>query len=158
MRSQRRWTRWEAPLAGLVVAGIAAGALGCAPGGTASHPTATAHLSATVQPSSRAAATTPITNGSLVIGKPYPYRLFIHCGVRKVLFGGRTWSPVRPVQKYPGNRPVHGITTEDGYVVGTMTLERAGTLRFVADNAIVKAPFAVVFERAATSAIGPLCA
>jgi hypothetical protein len=157
MRSKRRRIRWEAPLAGLVVAGIAAGTIGCAAAGTASYPAVTPHLSTTVHASPRAAAIGPLASGSLVIGKPYLYRLFIHCGVRKVAFGGRTWSPVQPVQQYQGNRPVHGITTVDGYVVGTMTLERAGTLRFAANNAIAKAPFAVLFERAATSGIGPPC-
>src|SRR5258708_15003408 len=122
MRSQRRGIVRGAPLAGLVVAGLAAGVVACgSAGGAASHPTATARPSATVQ-SPRAAGTAPSASGSLVSGKAYPYRLFIHCGVRKVIFGGRTWSPVQPVQQYRENRPVNGITTDDGYVTGAITL------------------------------------
>jgi hypothetical protein len=110
-------------------------------------------------PSSLNAATTasPVI-GTLVIGKAYPYRLFIHCGVRKVTFGGRTWSPVQPVPQYRGNRPVNGTTTTDGYVTGTMTPERPDTLRFTADNAIAVAPFSVIFKPSATPGLGPACA
>jgi hypothetical protein len=160
MRSQRWVIRWAPPLAGLVIAGLAAGVVACDnAGGTASHPAATVRSSATVPSSSRAAATAPHASGSLVVGTAYPYRLFIHCGVPNVSFGGRAWRPVQQVGRYQGNRPVNGMATYDGYVTGTMTLEKAGTLRFTADNAITVAPFAVTFEAAvATPGLRPACA
>jgi hypothetical protein len=106
---------------------------------------------------SRAALTATPASGSLVTGKAYPYRLFIHCGVSKVLLDGQTWTPVPPVPQYHGNRPVNGITTDDGYVTGTMTLEKSGILRFAADNAIAAAPFVVTFKHAATPGLGQVC-
>lgn len=79
-------------------------------------------------------------------GKAYPFKLFIHCGVPVVDFGGRAWRPVAPVPGYPGPRPVNGTSTYTGYVAGTMTLVNARTLRFAADESAVASPFSVVFE------------
>jgi hypothetical protein len=84
--------------------------------------------------------------GSPAIGRAYPFRLFIHCGVPIVDFGGRTWQPVAPVPKYPGPRPVNGTATYTGYVAGTMRLVNARTLRFVSGSSAVVSPFSVVFE------------
>jgi hypothetical protein len=100
----------------------------------------------TVSPPVRHTARTVIAGGSPAIGKAYPFKLFIHCGVPVVGFSGRSWQPVAPVPKYPGPRPVNGITTYTGYVPGTMTLVNARILRFVADNSAVASPFSVVFE------------
>src|SRR5579859_5011847 len=149
MRRQRRGTRRETLLAGVVAAGIATAAVACSSAGsTASHAAVTASPPVTVRSSPQATTTASPASGALVIGKAYPYRLFIHCGVRKVAFGGQTWNPVQPVPQYRGNRPVNGTVTADGYVTGTMTLEAPGTLRFTADNAIAVAPFAVTFKPA----------
>jgi hypothetical protein len=119
----------------------------------------TVRSSAQAHSSPRAVATPSPVSGSLVTGKAYPYRLFIHCGVRTVAFGGRAWRPVQPVPQYQGNRPVNGIATYDGFVTGTMTLEKSGALRFTADNAIAMAPFTVIFVPAvATPGVGQACA
>ena len=80
------------------------------------------------------------------IGKPYPFKLLIHCGVPIVEFGGRAWQPIAPVPAYPGPRQVNGTATYTGYVAGTMTLVNARTLRFVADDSAVASPFSVVYE------------
>jgi hypothetical protein len=79
-----------------------------------------------------------------VLGRPYPYQLFIHCGVPLVEFGGRGWLPVQPVPHYPGSRT--GV--ENGYVTGTMTLVTPATLRFIADIHTVTAPYVVNFSPA----------
>lgn len=92
------------------------------------------------------AARTVSASRSPATGKAYPFKLFIHCGVPVVDFGGRAWQPVAPVPRYPGPRPVNGTATYTGYVVGTMTLVNARTLRFVADESAVASPFSVVFE------------
>ena len=149
----RSWIRWAAPLAaGLAVGGIVAGVAVSAATGGGKH-----HSGVTRPPAGAAAAALP-AGGSPVIGKPYSFRLLIHCGVPAVSFGGRAWSPVQPVPKYPGARPVNGITTETGYVSGTMTLTRADTLRFVADARAVLAPFAVLFKPATVPSEGQPCA
>ena len=85
-------------------------------------------------------------SGSPAIGKVYPFKLLIHCGVPLVDFGGRAWQPVAPVPRYPGPRPVNGTITYTGYVAGTMTFVNARTLRFVADDSAVASPFSVVYE------------
>jgi hypothetical protein len=41
---------------------------------------------------------------------------------------------------------VNGTVTYTGYVVGTMTLVNARTLRFVADESAVASPFSVAYE------------
>jgi hypothetical protein len=148
------WTRVGAPVAvGLAVAGIAAGiAVAAAAGGSSQHPSGVTHRSA------GAAAPSLRASGSPTIGKPYSFRLLIHCGVPTVGFGGRAWSPVQPVPKYPGARAVNGIVTETGYVVGTMTLVKPNILRFVADPRTVTAPFAVVFKPATVPSEGQVCA
>ena len=159
MRGQRRGIRRETLLAGVMAAGIATAAVACSgTGSTASRAAVTVSPAGTVRSSPHATMTASPASGTLVIGKAYPYRLFIHCGVRKVAFGGRTWSPVQPVPQYRGNRPVNGTVTADGYVTGAMTLEAPGTLRFTADNAIAVVPFAVIFKPAATPGLGPVCA
>jgi hypothetical protein len=87
-----------------------------------------------------------LVSGSPAIGKAYPFKLLIHCGVPIVDFGGRAWQAVAPVPKYPGPRPVNGTATYTGYVAGTMTLVNARTLRFAAGDSAVASPFSVVFE------------
>ena len=152
-RRARSWIRWATPLAaGLAVAGVTAGIAVSAMAGGGKHPSDAAR-----SPAGAAVPALP-DGGSPVIGKPYSFRLLVHCGVPAVSFGGRAWSPVQPVPKYPGARPVNGITTETGYVSGTMTLTRADTLRFVADARAVLAPFAVVFKPATVPSEGQPCA
>jgi hypothetical protein len=152
----RKLARSRIPLAtGLTVAGIAGITLFVSGAGGGPHPTAhTAHPAAQAAASVLPATETPVT------GKAYSFRLLIHCGVPAVSFGGRAWSPVRPVPGYPGARPVNGIgiTTETGYVTGTMTLVNAGTLRFAADARAVRAPFVVFFKHAATRSEQQPCA
>jgi hypothetical protein len=80
------------------------------------------------------------------IGKAYPFKLLIHCGVPIVDFGGQAWQPVAPVPEYPGPRPLNGIAAYTGYIAGTMTLVNARTLLFVADDNAVASPFSVVYE------------
>lgn len=118
-----------------------------AAGGSSKHP-----------PSAGAAAPCLPAGGSPAIGRPYFSRLFIHCGVPVVGFGGRAWGPVEPVPKYPGARPVGEIVTETGYVAGTMTLVEADALRFVADPRAVMAPFAVVFKPVTVPSERQVCA
>lgn len=107
-----------------------------------------------------AAAAAPVlpAAGTPVLGEAYSFRLLIHCGVPAVSFGGRAWRPVRPVSAYPGARPVNGITTETGYVTGTMTLVKGETLRFVADVRAVRAPFVVLFKPTALPSQAQPCA
>ena len=154
MSRTRRLARSRIPLAtGLTVAGIAGITLFASGAGGGTHTTAhTTHPVAQVAASVLPATETPVT------GKAYSFRLLIHCGVPVVSFGGRAWSPVRPVPRYPGARPVNGITTESGYVTGMMTLVNAGTLRFAADARAVRAPFVVVFKPAATPSEQQPCA
>jgi hypothetical protein len=103
------------------------------------------------------AARAVIASGSLTVGKAYPFRLFIHCGVPVVGFGGRAWQPVPPVPAYPGPRPVNGTATYTGYVPGTMTLIDARTLRFTADDTAVVSPFSVVFRPSTVRVAGSAC-
>ena len=157
MRSHRRGILREAPLAALAAGVIAASAAGCtSASSTASQSAAVTHAAS--QAAQAATPTAPRVIGGLVVGKAYAYRLYIHCGVGKIMYGGRTWSPVPPVPQYHGNRSVNGQTTYDGYVTGTMTLEQAGILRFTADTNIVVAPWAVTFKPAARPGITSACA
>ncbi len=149
----RSWIRWATALAaGVAVAGSAAGIGVSAAAGGGKRPSGmTRSPAVAVAPASAA-------SGSTVIGKPYSFRLLIHCGVPLVSFGGRPWSPVHPVSKYPGARPVNGIITETGYVSGTMTLTSADTLRFTAHARAVLAPFVAVFKPATVPSEGQPCA
>lgn len=126
---------------GFVLAGAL---LGCAPtavsGGT--YQRSPGMASSPAKDSTRTAS----ASGSPAIGKAYPFKLLIHCGVPIADFGGRAWQPVAPVPVYPGPRPVNGTTTYTGYVIGTMTLMNARTLRFVAGDSAVASPFSVVYE------------
>ncbi|HEX9032890.1 MAG TPA: hypothetical protein VF834_13705 [Streptosporangiaceae bacterium] len=124
-------------------------AAGC---GAHRHPAGSPH------PSGQPAAMILPASGSPVIGVRYFYKLFVHCGVTRVTFGGRSWQPVKPVARYPGARPVNGITTETGYVAGTMRLVNAHALRFTANPRGVLAPFTVMFRPAATSGTARPCA
>jgi hypothetical protein len=148
------WTRVGAPVAaGLAVAGLAVGiTVAATAGGSSQHPSGLTHRPV------GAAAPSLRASGSLTIGKPYSFRLLIHCGVPTVGFGGRAWSPVQPVPKYPGARAVNGIVTETGYVAGTMTLVNANVLRFVAGPGTVRAPFAVTFKPVTMPSEGQVCA
>jgi hypothetical protein len=146
----------EAPLAVLVAGVIAVGAVGCASASsTAGQSAAVTHAAS--RAAQAATPTAPRVIGGLVVGKAYAYRLYIHCGVGKIMYGGLTWGPVPPVTPPPGNRPVNGQTTYDGYVAGALTLEQAGVLRFTADTNIVVSPWAVTFKPAATPGIASAC-
>ena len=118
--------------------------LGCAstPEPSGAHQQSSAMASSLAKDSTRTVA----PSGSPAIGKVYPFKLLIHCGVPLVDFGGRAWQPVAPVPRYPGPRPVNGTITYTGYVAGTMTFVNARTLRFVADDSAVASPFSVVYE------------
>jgi hypothetical protein len=126
---------------GFVLAGTL---LGCAP---TAVPSGTSQQSpGMASPPAKDSTRTAAAGGSPAIGKAYPFKLLIHCGVPVVDFGGRAWQPVAPVPEYPGPRPVNGMTTYTGYVIGTMTLMNARTLRFVAGDSAVASPFSVVYE------------
>ena len=92
------------------------------------------------------------------MGKPYPFKLYIHCGAPLVQFAGRAWKPVPPVPAYPGPREVNGTATYTGYVAGTMTFVNARTLRFVAGAGAVARPFSVLYEQSAARITVPVCA
>lgn len=135
-------------LAALAVIGTAS----CASaGGTAGHSPGAPSKTATATSSASTAGQ------STQIGKAYPFKLFIHCGVPLVSFAARTWAPTPPVHQYPGPRPVNGISTYTGYVAGTMTLVTANTLRFTADSRAVAAPFSVNFKPTKAPAEGKVC-
>jgi hypothetical protein len=125
---------------GFVLAGTLLGCAPTVPSGTYQQSPGMASSSA------RDSTRTASASGSPAIGKAHPFKLLIHCGVPIVDFGGRAWQPVAPVPKYPGPRPVNGTTTYTGYVIGTMTLINARTLRFVAGDSAVASPFSVVYE------------
>ena len=141
------------PLA--IVLTLAGTLLGCA-----SVPVSGGHQQSpgAASPPAKHTARMVIAGGSPVIGKAYPFKLFIHCGVPVVGFGGRSWQPVAPAPNYPGPRPVNGIATYTGYAPGTMTLVNARTLRFVADNSAVASPFSVVFEPLTAGVTRAACA
>ena len=86
------------------------------------------------------------------------WRLFVHCGTPLIMFNGRAWAPLAPVQPYPGPRPINGITTDTGYAIGTLVVLSTGRLRFTASNTI--APYVITYAPAPvepkTSA--PVCA
>lgn len=126
---------------GFVLAGTL---LGCAPAAVPSG--AYQQSPGMASPPARDSTRTASASGSPAIGKAYPFKLLIHCGVPIVDFGGRAWQPVAPVPEYPGPRPVNGTTTYTGYVIGTMTLMNARTLRFVAGDSAVASPFSVVYK------------
>jgi hypothetical protein len=147
--SKGRGTTRVAQLGVLVAGMIAAGAVGCTSGGAAASRAMPA-----AQSSSRAASAIPsaaprVIDG-LVVGKAYAYRLYVQCGVGKIFYGERTWSPLPPVGQPPKNRPVPGQAAPGEYVAGTLTLEQPGILRFTADNALVAAPYSVSFRLSAT--------
>jgi hypothetical protein len=112
--------------------------------------------SAATSPASHTARTASAARAP-AIGKPYPFKLYIHCGAPTVTFAGRAWKPVPPVPNYPGPREVNGTATYTGYVVGTMTLVNLRTLRFTADPGAVAAPFSVLYEQSATRITVPVC-
>ena len=148
MRSKGRGILREAPLAVLVAGVIAAGAAGCTSASSTSRQSpAVTHPASGATPA--ATPTAPRVIGGLVVGKPYPYRLYVLCGVGKIFYGGRTWSPVPPVRQ-PPNRPVHAQTTAGEYLPGTLTLEQPGILRFTADRALTASPYSVTFRLSAT--------
>lgn len=131
---------WEQVAVGLALAGTLLGCASTAMSGGGHQ------QSPDLASSPRDAARTVSASRSPATGKAYPFKLFIHCGVPVVDFGGRAWQPVAPVPRYPGPRPVNGTATYTGYAVGTMTLVNARTLRFVANDSAVASPFSVVFE------------
>lgn len=51
-------------------------------------------------------------------GTPYPYSLFLHCGVRDAMFDGRNWQAQNVPEEWKYNAP--GWTREDA--TGFMTL------------------------------------
>lgn len=68
------------------------------------------------------------------VGDAYPFALYTHCGIRWTSFGGRDWRPLEQGAALPPRPDENGMTTEDGYTSGTMTLLDEGLLRFtVAD-------------------------
>lgn len=97
-------------------------------------------------------------SGNLLIGVPYTYRLFIHCGAPIIGADGKAWRPGPPVAAYPGARPVDGVTTETGYVSGTLTLLSANSLRFTADPATVLRPYSVLYSPTSEKRTLPVCA
>jgi hypothetical protein len=111
------------------------------------HPTATSP-GTTGAPNATTAGSAPAplaSDATPTVGVIYSYRLFVHCGVQIIAVGGRAWAPVAPVPVYPGPRPgPDGITTDDGYAQGTLTLVDSDTLRFDATDAI--AAFVVTFH------------
>ena len=138
---------------GLALAGTLRGCAAAAvPGGVHRQSPGTASSPA------RAAARAVAAGGSPAIGRSYPFRLFIHCGVPVADFGGRAWQPVAPVPEYPGPRPVSGTATYTGYVAGTMTLVNTRTLRFAADGSAVASPFSVVFKPSTVRVSRSVCA
>jgi hypothetical protein len=150
-RSRAAWTAVLTAVLAVAVLTAGCGTTAATAGGHKQSPTG-------ARSPARDAASAAPANGSAVLGRAYPFKLFIHCGVPVVGFGGRSWKPVAPVPEYPGPRPVNGVATYTGYVVGTMTLTDAGTLRFVADNRAVLAPFAVVYKPLTTPVTRQPCA
>jgi hypothetical protein len=141
------------PLAALVAGAIAAGGAGCTSASSASSQSpAVTHPASVSAPTTPPAAppTTPRVIGGLVVGKAYPYQLYVLCGVGKISYGGRTWSPVPPVGQPPKNRSVHGQSPAGEYLPGTLTLEQPGILRFTANSAVVASPYSVTFRLSAT--------
>jgi hypothetical protein len=67
------------------------------------------------------------------VGVAYEYHLYIHCGVRAALFGGRWWLAIQPGPLNPP--PVAGPTAiVTGYLTGSMTLLAADHARFDWDS------------------------
>jgi hypothetical protein len=105
---------------------------------TSSVTSAESTRSTTTTPPSTGAADTPATGtgtgppgveagpASPSIGVPYPYDLYVHCGIKYTRFGGRWWhaAPERPgpqpAMAYGGNP----------YTRGTMTLVSVDEARF----------------------------
>jgi hypothetical protein len=80
------------------------------------------------------------------IGVHYAFQWYVHCGMDFAEFGGRSWRAEQPRQPFPGPRPLPGGGGSDnGYLVGTMTLLSHDTLRFDAASAAVLKPFSVTF-------------
>ncbi len=105
----------------VVVAGTATVAATWRGGDQASR-LGTTSTSAAVTESPPPAMSDPATP---TIGTAYPYQLFVHCGVRYALFGGRWWEATPPQSPPPGPPGRDG-----NYVTGTMTLTRADRVHF----------------------------
>lgn len=155
---RRRGTIRLVPLTMLTTAAVPLTIHALAPSDHTSSPPAGPAGSSTISLPTR--PTQPPTGGSIaspVIGVPYPFRLYTHCGIHYATFGGRTWSTARLVPE-PTPRPDNnGITTYDGYTPGTMALVNPTTLVFTFDpNRVIVTAAAVTFHP--TSDRPPLCA
>jgi hypothetical protein len=138
-RSRRRAALVATAL--VVVAGSATMAAAWRGGGQPSTlATPSTSAAVTVAPPATTDPATP------TVGTAYPYQLFVHCGVRYALFGGRWWEAM-PQQSPPPAPPGR----DSNYVTGTMTLIRADRAHFRS----TERPLEVDFRPAAAEP--PLC-
>jgi hypothetical protein len=74
-------------------------------------------------------------------GAQEPMRLYVHCGISFMRFAGGWWH-ADPEQAAPPVLPdAQGISVDDGYLAGTVTLVTAGRARFVSADGRVVAEF-----------------
>ena len=64
------------------------------------------------------------------VGVTYPYLLYVHCGIRTALFGGRTWLAETPVPNPTPEEVAAGRWDARQVERGTMTLVEPGLLRW----------------------------
>jgi len=70
---------------------------------------------------------------SPVLGTPYPYDLYTHCGIQDAYFENHWWQADSPTQDDPSK----GSNPYTGYLAGTMTLISPTAARFAGPHALV---------------------
>jgi hypothetical protein len=74
-------------------------------------------------------------------GTPYPYDLYVHCGVQYTQFRGRWWHATPEKIAPPILPDEHGMYVYTGFVSGTMTLVATDLARFVSSDGRMTADF-----------------
>jgi hypothetical protein len=87
-----------------------------------------------------------------VLGQPYPYDLYVHCGGEYAAFAGGTWRTSQPPGDQGTTVDASGIATYTGYLAGWMTQLGPDTAVFAVAGTTGR------FTYRRTTEEGPLCA
>jgi hypothetical protein len=131
---------------------------GCATSASDSSSASRESSPPTVSASSAAASRTvdpdhPATGPAApVLGKAYPYDLYVHCGGEYAAFAGASWRTANPPGDPGATVNPDGTATYTGYLAGWMTLLNQDTAVF----AVAGTTKLITYQRTAQD--GPVCA
>jgi hypothetical protein len=132
-RTQRARRRAALSAGALVAVAGVSGVVATSPSGRGPNPVPAPYVGTWSIPAADPASGQPGpgTNPAIgpdrpMVGEPYRYDLYVHCGVRFATFGGRWWH-AEPEQARPAGQPYR----DGNYVTGTMTLLSPDHARFV---------------------------